>query len=200
MTVGEAPAGERPSDRRDAIVAAAARLFSEHGYPGTGIDEIGHAVGITGPAVYRHFENKNAVLGAVTIGAIERILDGVAAAIDGSAQPSEVLEALARNVIGEIVAGPAAWAVVISEQRHLEPESAQMLGRAHRLHVAEWVHVLSQLRTDLTDDEMRTMVHCVLGLTVATAGRNRSGLDHQRMTEILVAMTLRVLLDTPAAA
>ena len=200
MAVSETPTTKRRGDRRDVILAAAARLFSEHGYPGTGIDEIGQAAGITGPAVYRHFENKNAVLGAVTIEAIERILANVATIVDEVTDPAEVLEALARGYVGEILAEPAAWAVVITEQRHLEPASARILNRAHRLHIAEWVHALSRLRPELTEDEMRTMVHCVLALTVATAGRNRSGLDDERTTDLLVDMTMRVLLTTPAVA
>lgn len=198
--MSETTSTRRRGDRRELILAAAARLFSEHGYPRTGVDEIGEAAGISGPAVYRHFENKSAVLSAVAIEAIERILAGVAEIVDDESDPAAILAALARNVIEEIVADPASWSVVISEQRHLEPASAQILTRAHRLHIEEWVHVLSQLRPDLSEDEMRTMVHCVFGLTVATAGRGRSGLDDAHLVEILVDMTLRVLRETPAAS
>ena len=57
--------------RRDAMLDAAAKLFSTRGYVDTGIDDIGEAVGVTGPAVYRHFESKEALLIAVLDRAVE---------------------------------------------------------------------------------------------------------------------------------
>jgi AcrR family transcriptional regulator len=47
------------------MLDAAAKLFSTRGYVDTGIDDIGEAVGVTGPAVYRHFKSKEALLVAV---------------------------------------------------------------------------------------------------------------------------------------
>ncbi|MGH3950933.1 MAG: helix-turn-helix domain-containing protein, partial [Pseudonocardiaceae bacterium] len=56
------PAQGKPS-RREQILAAAAELFAQHGFHGVGIDDIGAAVGISGPALYRHFRSKDAMLG-----------------------------------------------------------------------------------------------------------------------------------------
>src|SRR5690606_18584825 len=78
--------------RRRAILEAAADLFSERGYPATGVDEIGEAAGITGPAVYRHFDNKNHVLSAVVKRAIERVVEGVADVVSEAGTSWEVLE------------------------------------------------------------------------------------------------------------
>ena len=44
------------------IFSAAAELFRKQGYRGTRIEDIGAAVGTTGPAVYRHFPSKEALL------------------------------------------------------------------------------------------------------------------------------------------
>lgn len=51
--------------RRRQVVSAAALLFRRRGYHAVGIDDIGAAVGMTGPALYRHFTGKPAVLHAV---------------------------------------------------------------------------------------------------------------------------------------
>ncbi len=64
---------DRGARRRHAIVAAAAELFAEHGYPAVGMDDIGAAAGVTGPAIYRHFESKAAVLAAVIDGIIDAV-------------------------------------------------------------------------------------------------------------------------------
>ena len=45
-------------ERRATIIEAAGRLFGEHGYERTRIDEIAAAAGVTKPIVYRHFDSK----------------------------------------------------------------------------------------------------------------------------------------------
>ena len=57
-----APVTEAPLARRDQLLSAAALLFRRRGYHAVGVDEIGAAVGMSGPAVYRHFEGKQALL------------------------------------------------------------------------------------------------------------------------------------------
>ncbi|MFZ2530461.1 MAG: TetR/AcrR family transcriptional regulator [Rhodococcus sp. (in: high G+C Gram-positive bacteria)] len=57
----------RPKNRKAQIATVAAEAFSERGYHGVSVDEIASAVGISGPALYRHFPNKYALfLHAVT--------------------------------------------------------------------------------------------------------------------------------------
>ncbi len=51
----------RPKNRKAQIAAVAAEAFTERGYHGVSIDEIAAAVGISGPALYRHFPNKYAL-------------------------------------------------------------------------------------------------------------------------------------------
>jgi AcrR family transcriptional regulator len=47
-----------PEQRRLLIVEAAGRLFGEHGYNGTRLDDVAAAAGVTKPVVYRHFDSK----------------------------------------------------------------------------------------------------------------------------------------------
>ena len=46
-------------------MSAASELFAERGYAGAAIDEIGERAGISGPAIYRYFRGKDALLDAV---------------------------------------------------------------------------------------------------------------------------------------
>jgi AcrR family transcriptional regulator len=72
------PGGPAPAapTRREQILAAAAELFAHRGFHGVGIDDIGAAVGISGPGVYRHFRSKDAVLGQMLVGISETLLAG----------------------------------------------------------------------------------------------------------------------------
>ena len=40
--------------RREQILIVAARLFAKHGFHGVSIADLGAAVGVSGPALYRH--------------------------------------------------------------------------------------------------------------------------------------------------
>ena len=67
--------GQAKARRRQDLLAASATLFAERGFAGVSIDDIGAAAGVSGPAVYRHFPSKQAVLGAILL--TEQALDGV---------------------------------------------------------------------------------------------------------------------------
>jgi AcrR family transcriptional regulator len=77
--VREAPVRRRPRDRKAQLVAAAARLFWEHGYHQVGMADIAGAVGIGASALYRHFRGKGDLLAAVlteSLTELERVLAG----------------------------------------------------------------------------------------------------------------------------
>src|SRR5688572_4200748 len=84
--------GRRPPLRREMIVAAAAELFHERGYAGTSIEDIGAAVGMTGPAIYRHFSSKEALLSELLERAIRRGQRDIVAALSSGLSPEEALE------------------------------------------------------------------------------------------------------------
>jgi AcrR family transcriptional regulator len=64
-----ASSSRRP-DRKSQLTAIAAGLFCARGYEGVGINDIAAAAGFTGPALYRHFPDKQAVLARVLLSAI----------------------------------------------------------------------------------------------------------------------------------
>lgn len=85
--------------RREQILREAARLFAERGFHGVGVDEIGAAVGISGPGLYRHFPGKDAMLAELLVGISERLLEGgrLRVAEDearGDGSPEALLDAL----------------------------------------------------------------------------------------------------------
>src|SRR6478609_8201285 len=97
----ELPDLERPTqrsqakaDRRAALLDAAATLFAERGFNGVSIEDLGSAAGVSGPAVYRHFASKQAVLAALLVGVSERLLDGGTRVEDAADDPASALRAL----------------------------------------------------------------------------------------------------------
>ena len=56
----------RKAQTRDALLRAAARLFARNGIEATSLDAIAAEVGLTKGAIYAHFENKKALMIAVS--------------------------------------------------------------------------------------------------------------------------------------
>lgn len=75
---------KRPKDRREQIARVAAEDFSRRGYRGVGIEDIAASLDISGPAVYRHFPNKYALLEH----AITSASDALCTALEGAAANS----------------------------------------------------------------------------------------------------------------
>ena len=63
-----------PATRRAVILSTAAGLFARHGFHGVSIDDLGRALGVTGPALYRHFRNKEALLAEMLLDISQRLL------------------------------------------------------------------------------------------------------------------------------
>ena len=53
---------EEKKTKKQIIMDAALDLFSEKGYAAVGVDEIGAAAGVKGPAIYHYFKGKAAIL------------------------------------------------------------------------------------------------------------------------------------------
>ena len=62
------------NDTRERLITAAAGLFAERGYEQATLAAIGGAVGVTAPAMYRHFTSKDELLLAVLVTKLEEAL------------------------------------------------------------------------------------------------------------------------------
>ena len=70
-------------EKRDALLRAAARMFSERGFHATSLDEVAASLGVTKPVIYHHLGNKEKVLFECMHMALQHLLKA-AADIEGS--------------------------------------------------------------------------------------------------------------------
>ncbi|MDX6266307.1 MAG: hypothetical protein QOD70_1047, partial [Frankiales bacterium] len=80
--------------RQEQLLREAARMFAEFGYHGVSTEDLGAAVGISGPAVYRHFASKDALLADLLVGISEELLQNGRVEVAGARDPAEALERL----------------------------------------------------------------------------------------------------------
>ncbi|MFG2179351.1 TetR/AcrR family transcriptional regulator [Streptomyces abikoensis] len=175
-TPRQAPA---PLSRREQILREAARLFAERGFHGVGVDEIGAAVGISGPGLYRHFAGKDAMLAELLVGISGRLLTGgrrrVAEAAEAGAAPAEVLDSLIDGHIDFALDDRALIILHDRELGQLRDSDRKLVRSLQRQYVELWVDVVRRLHPGTLEVEVRAAVHAVFGLLNSTPHLGRPG-------------------------
>ena len=183
----------RGRTRRDMILTAAAQLFHRHGFHDTGIDDIGAAVGITGPGVYRHFESKQDLLGAIIEQSLEQHQQIVDEVKDSRLPPREALTKLVAMSAQALVANRERGAIYFRESGNLTPDKYTRFVRVQRGLIAEWVQMVRAARPDLGEEEARVEVRAVSGL-LNSVGLFTTRLSSEQLAERLTQMALRAVL------
>ena len=161
------PGARRPTSwsiapsRRDEILAAALRLFRERGYHDVSIDEIGEAVGITGPTIYFHYRSKSDLLADAHERASVRTVAAVHDAIAEASSADDALDRLAFAHLRVAADNPDLILVTSREVAALDAADAERLARRGRDMIESWVAVVHELRPDLDDAAVRTLVQGV---------------------------------------
>ncbi|WP_084265599.1 SACE_7040 family transcriptional regulator [Actinomadura macra] len=180
--------------RRAEILAAAAELFARRGYHGASISDLGRSVGLTGPALYRHFSGKEAVLAEMLLDISERLLaEGVRRA--AAPDPGSALDSLLRWHIAFALDNPALITVHERELDNVPEPERHRVRRLQRAYVEEWVAVLHRLHPGLPDARTRAAVHACFGLLNSTP-RSATGLDRAAMAALLHTMARAALAAT----
>ena len=176
--------------RREQILRAAAQLFAERGSRAVGVDDVGAAVGVTGPAIYRHFTSKDAMLAEMLLRISERLLAGAAEVVAAAGDsPADQLRALVAFQVEFALDNPALITVQDRDLGALGEEDARRVRQLQRRYVEEWVAVLARLHPDAPTAVSRARAHAVFGLINSTphsAGR----LARPAMAALLTEMAL----------
>ncbi len=179
--------GQAKAQRRQDLLAAAATLFAERGYAGVSIDDIGAAAGVSGPAVYRHFPSKQAVLGAVLLEVSSDLLDRGREVVARSPDPARRLRALIRFQVEFALHRPAVIVVQDRELPNLTEEDRRAVRVLQRGYVTLWVDALRELAPARDVAELTLRAQAAFGLinstphSLRTAHRLRAPQDAGRL-------------------
>jgi AcrR family transcriptional regulator len=192
-----APDGERTSRQRE-LIAVAARLFAQRGYHAVGINDISGELGLTGPAFYRHYPSKEALLIAVLDDAITSHLEEVGDMVRSITDPAEALKAIVDNHVTFVFDQTENIVTWRTEFRSLPETDRHRLRYLQRLYTEEWVRTLLQLRPELTNDQVRAMCHGAIAL-IQSATEFHNKLPREEVAPILADMAMQALMSTPIA-
>jgi AcrR family transcriptional regulator len=168
------------ADRHAAILREAATLFAERGFSGVSLEDIGGAVGVSGPALYRHFANKQALLGAILVEVSERLLAGGQAVLSAHEQPSDQLDAIIAFHVEFALRDADVIRVQDRDLASLSDDDRHTVRRLQREYVEVWIGILSTIHPDRDEDDLRVRAHACFGLINSTphtvhASRSRPG-------------------------
>ncbi|MCE7006157.1 TetR/AcrR family transcriptional regulator [Kibdelosporangium philippinense] len=180
-----------PPSRREQILAAAAELFARHGFHGVGIDDIGAAVGISGPALYRHFRSKDAMLGEMLTSISEELLDGGQARAQRHRDPAELLVELVRFHVDFALDNPALITVQERNLGNLTDPDRRRVRALQRRYVEVWVQAIQDVVDGADEPSARAAAHAVFGLINSTPHSRH--LDRGQMAGLLRKMAISAL-------
>lgn len=183
----------RPRDRKSQLAAVAAQLFRARGYHGVGINDIAAEAGITGPALYRHFTDKQAILAHVLLIGIEEMELATQHALSGTGQPSaDQVETLLTTLARKSVERREAAALWRWEGRHLAPDDQREIRHRSGAMLRSWSHALRQVRPELSEDDAELL--CWAGMSVfGSVSVHHTNIAKKRFCELLVRLAHRVL-------
>ena len=156
------------ADRRDALLAAAAALFAERGFTRVSLEDIGGASGVSGPAIYRHFESKQAVLAALLIEASRSLVEGGDEVVAGSLDSSDALRALIRFHVEFALANADVIRVQDRDLASLAADDSHEVRTLQRRYVETWVRVLALRHPSVDTAVLRMRAHATFGLLNST--------------------------------
>ncbi|MDP9821247.1 TetR/AcrR family transcriptional regulator [Nocardioides massiliensis] len=177
--------------RRDELLRVAADLFAHRGFHGVSVNDIGRAAGVSGPAIYRHFASKDAMLAEMLIAISEELLRVGRERAGAADRPAEGVRALvawhadfALRERALIVVQDRDWSSLPDEAREqvraLQREYVDLLVAAQR-----GVHPRLDRKTALA------RAHAVFNLLNSTP--RSSYLPTEQMRAELEGMALRAL-------
>ncbi|MHA7269978.1 TetR/AcrR family transcriptional regulator [Arthrobacter sp. HLT1-20] len=196
------------ANRRSVLLKSAAALFAQRGFSGVSIEDLGAAAGVSGPAVYRHFSGKQALLGALLIGVSEDLLAGGRAVLAATPSVEASLRALVAFHVDFALSQPDVIRVQDRDLDSLSDADRAAVRSLQRAYVELWVHVLGQLFPERETTVLRLQAQAIFGLINSTPhslrvhGRTGRRSSDERSTDerSTDAATARTVLEAMAWA
>jgi AcrR family transcriptional regulator len=145
------PRGRAPGydTQRDEILARAAELFARRGYPGTSMNEVAEACGMSKAALYHYVRDKDQLLVEIAQGHVARLVALVGeVAAEGLPAP-EHLRRLIERFVQEYASAQNAHRVLTEDVRFLEPPDRERVLADERRVIAAFAGAVAAIRPDL---------------------------------------------------
>jgi AcrR family transcriptional regulator len=178
------------TSRRELILAGAAELFASRGYHGVSVDDLGTAAGVSGPALYRHFPSKEAILAHLLLDISRTLLEEGRRRVAAAPDPSAALESLVEWHVSFALSRPTLITVQARDLSSLPAGAQRRVRSLQRRYVELWVAAIME-RTGAERATALAAAHAAFGLVNSTPHSAR--LPAERMAGLLHDMAVGAL-------
>lgn len=180
--------------RQEEIITAALHLLASGGLRSLTMKRIADAIGVTEPAVYRHFRSKSEI--------IKALLSRFDLAVEfGNGVGFEPVAEFIRARVKQVMAEPDLARVLFAEEFFMESEdySRELVGMMHRHKEGVWEYLRAGqkaglIRSDIGLDELFRIIMGPVRLLIKQWGLSGGGFDLESKSEDLLA-ALKILLE-----
>jgi AcrR family transcriptional regulator len=192
MSTGVTTRERAKAQRRSAILHAAAALFAARGFERVSLEDLGAAAGISGPAVYRHFPSKQAVLAALLVDVSRELVGGADAVIAQGADASSTLRELIAFHVEFALSNPDVIVVQDRDLDSLAPDDRNTIRALQRGYIEAWVGLLAGIHPSVPVAELRIRARATFGLINSTPHSARTS-SKSSVRTLLESMALAAL-------
>ncbi|WP_435741842.1 SACE_7040 family transcriptional regulator [Nocardioides sp. SYSU DS0663] len=154
--------------RRAQILATAAELFAARGFHGVSVADLGAACGISGPALYKHFPSKDAMLAEMLVSISDELLREGRARVARADDPAAAVVALVEWHASFALSRRALIVVHHRDWESLPGDAREEVRALQREYVDLWAAQLQRVHEGLALDRARAMAHAAFGLLNST--------------------------------
>jgi AcrR family transcriptional regulator len=175
------------------ILDAASDLFHRSGFHMVGMDEIGEAAGVSGPAIYSHFPSKTALLVEIMERTARKLTD-VDALMNDAEGPGDAVERLVAHQVDFAINNRALISIWVRETHSLPPDEQQRLREQQRSYLKRWVSTLRELHPDTTPAEGISLVQGAFNL-IGSIAFYEPRLSQEALRELLTRKATDLLVQ-----
>lgn len=140
--------------QRELILDRAAALFARGGYPGTSMNQVAEACGLSKATLYHYYRDKYELLVNIAEGHVTRLRAVVDEALAEESAPEGQMRALVRRLVEEYANAQNEHRVLTEDVKFLQPEDRERVLGKEREVVAGFARVVAALRPDLKEAAM----------------------------------------------
>jgi TetR/AcrR family transcriptional regulator len=174
--------------QRETILARAAELFAERGYPATSMNEVAEACGVSKPSLYHYVRDKHQLLAEIAANHVGRLLALVDAVEAARLAPEPRLRRLIADFLAVYASSQAEHRVLTEDVRFLNvAERRRVLGGERRV-VATFADAIAAVRPELAHEKLgKPLAMLLFGMMnwMFTWLRPRGALSHADLAPVV---------------
>jgi AcrR family transcriptional regulator len=189
--------------RVQVILAGAAEVFSQRGFAATSMRQLARHTGASLGSIYYHFENKEAILGAIICGNFRRVSESLDVRLAGVEDPRVALEVFVGNHLLHFSRHLPEMRVMSHELDTLQGEAGEEVMQLRRAYTRRARELVARLRPELTAEQLRVATLSLFGMlnwSYRWYHTLSPGTSPARLGQYMASLFLDGLLAHPAAS